>query len=200
MNKLRKSFPHGFKNMLNRIPSQFAIEKKHRTAAIYAILGILCVSLGYGMGFLVALHEGADESKWENSIDSYYDPVDIVLKKEVVTIVDIRSSEVFAEGHIRNAVNIPVTIQNREILNEAEIIAQVSQLNSKTPIVIYGENNYSSDPWIAAELFDTLNYPVRVLRVGWNEFSHFTSFWLPERLSNEINIIDFIVLPGLNEP
>jgi len=132
---------------------------------------------------------------WEMQESLYYDPVDYLLFRDTATIVDIRSAERFKEEHMLGAVNIPIELEKEDltrIKDQKRVIEEFKKLGNKKEIVIYGENNYSLTPIKTASLLARNNVPVRIMKIGWNEFRHFPTFWLPEQLWNKANIYNFI--------
>lgn len=130
---------------------------------------------------------------WAKQDQFYYDPINIVTYADNATIVDIRSKESFETEHINTSVNIPVELdKSGKISNKKEILDSFSKLDHKRIIVIYGDNTYSLLVIKAAAFLNQKGIPVKVMTIGWNEFRHLTNFWLPERLWNKVNIIDFV--------
>jgi len=126
----------------------------------------------------------------------YFDPVRIVQYEEGIVLVDIRSKKAYDAEHIKKAINIPVEPKEDkpddiEALDE-RISSFKDAARSGKMIVIYDENAYSVQTYKIAYILLTKKIDVKILRIGWNEFRHLQTFWLPEKLWNKVNIIDFI--------
>lgn len=68
------------------------------------------------------------------------------LKKSV--LVDVRTPEEFAEGHLPNAINVDVKNEN--------FIEKVSEIKKKEPVYLYCKSGMRSKK--AAEILDSLGY------------------------------------------
>lgn len=71
-------------------------------------------------------------------------------------LIDYRSPEEFAEGHIPGAVNIPA-IQNGKHLTAEQVAVEVSIFKQSGPIFVYGENDASA----------SFYFPGAVSKAGW---------------------------------
>ena len=78
-----------------------------------------------------------------------------------VTIVDVRTSEEFAEGHIEGAINIPVEYP--------DYIDQVSQLDPNGTYAVYCRSGNRSQPAVAGMASVGINgiYELESGTVGW---------------------------------
>lgn len=144
---------------------------------------------------LFSISISTSTNNWEDISDEYYDPIDIILYNPDIQLVDIRQAEIYKEGYIKDAINIPADFEKGDIKNAQEILHSFSKLGDETQIVIYGENSYTLRTVAVARLLEQQNIQVKVLRVGWTEFFHFQTFWLPEELSSKVNILNYIELP-----
>lgn len=171
------------------------LNKKGITAkkAIFGLIGVLIVVSG--LLLLYVSIASSEKQNWQEITNYYYDPIDLVLYDPDIQLVDVRSAEAYKEGHINGAINIPVDFEDGRINNSDDIIEQFSELKNEPEIVIYGENNYTLRTVRVAELLEKHNVHPKVLRVGWTEFFHFQTFWLPEEISSKVNILNYIELP-----
>lgn len=130
----------------------------------------------------------------------YYDPVNYFVYNEDIQLVDIRRKENFQKEHISSSINIPVEIDKAnpsEIVNKEELIEAFKKLDSEKTIVIFGENTNSLVPSKLAGLLAEKHIAVKVMTIGWNEFRHLHTFWLPEQLWGKVNVLEFV---ESNEP
>jgi len=108
-----------------------------------------------------------------------YDPVR--LKNEVKTqsnralLIDLRNSKEFTKGHIKASVSLPWTGDLNTWLREFR------KLNSKNKaIVIYEHSQVSVAPQELALYLRKTGLSAYYLAIGYNEWRHFHTFWLPE--------------------
>ena len=175
---------------------QFKWPKKKKLPikkAGYIFVGVLIVVVGILLVY--STMNKARQSEWHDVTNNYYDPIDLVLYDPDIQLVDIRSANNYKEGHIKKAINIPVDFEDGEMNNADRVVQQFSELGDKSEIVIYGENNYTLRTLRVALLLEENNINVKILRVGWTEFFHFQTFWLPEEISSKVNILNYIELP-----
>ena len=84
-------------------------------------------------------------------------------------------------------------MESGKILNKDEIVKSANQMRGRNDfILIYGENEYSLLSSEVAALLNENGIKEKLLSVGWNEFRHFSTFWLPENLNARIDIVDYI--------
>ncbi len=75
-----------------------------------------------------------------------------------LVVLDVRNENEFAEGHVKNAINLP--------LNDMSDIAQIAQLEENQNIYIHSGNGYRS--LIAASIFKKQGYHnIRNISGGW---------------------------------
>lgn len=129
---------------------------------------------------------------WQKALDMYYDPMYVIQSSEEVALIDIRAEEAYLMGHIDSAVNIPFK-------DNDEFVSSVQTVKDKQ-IVIYGENAYSLIPLQAADELSHHGIEVQILRVGWNEFAFFPSFWMSQDQASTVNIVDYLALPEAESP
>jgi rhodanese-related sulfurtransferase len=125
----------------------------------------------------------------------YVEPFTIIKGLENTIIFDIRPYERYKAAHIIDARHLKVQIdpQSGEILNKDEILKSVNTMrNRNDSILIYGENEYSLLTSQVAALLSENGVNVKLLSVGWNEFRHFSTFWLPENINARVDILDYI--------
>lgn len=161
---------------------------------LIAAIGLGIILLATGIFFSLQMRTDRTGS-WQEVTDAYYDPIDVVLYDPDIQLVDIRQTEQFKEGRIKGAINIPVSFEDGDISNKQQVIEQFAKLKTEPQIVIYGKNSYTLQTVRVAQLLENKNIQVKVLRVGWTEFFHFQTFWLPEELSSKVNILNYIELP-----
>ncbi len=148
-------------------------------------------------GILLLFFRMSNQSNpsWQQVSGAYFDPIDVIKSNRQIQLVDIRAAEDFREGHMKGAVNIPVEFEKGNINNKEDMLRRFSELKSEPEIVLYGENSYTLQTARTAEFLERENIRVKILRIGWTEFFHFQTFWIPEKLSSTINILDYIELP-----
>lgn len=110
-----------------------------------------------------------------------YDPLLLASKlrkkDKDFTLIDIRSKEDFAKGHIITAVNLPVfgtdLISKNGDINEPEIKKMMAKyLEVDNLVIIYGQNSYSTIPMDIAVLLAGRFPHVKPLAVGWEEWAY----------------------------
>lgn len=130
-----------------------------------------------------------------------YDPMFLIheLKKNKMELVliDIRSKEEYKKGHIKKAFNLPVVEEKKNQdgfgIDENKLLYDLNKLASKsTTVIIYGQTSYSELPYFITEKLLRKGYILKILSVGWNEWYHFSNFWIPEKDWNKVNINDFV--------
>ncbi len=133
-----------------------------------------------------------------NSTTSRMDPIDLLnLIKENnkdYALIDVRSAKEFNEGHIKTAVSVPVyntnLIDKNGKLNMGEIKSQINNLTKgKKMIVVYGRTQFSNYP---SQIAAKLGKKGQALGVGWNEFAHFKTLWVPESMWDTVDIQNYI--------
>lgn len=136
-----------------------------------------------------------------NSSTAVYDPM-VLLEKikkgdEDYKLVDIRSFDEYEQGHIKTAISIPVygtnLIKKDGSLDKGLVKASFKEKAGNTKLVIvYGQTEFSVYPQQVAGLVDKGGSKVKVLSIGWNEWAHFKSIWVPENKWDSIDPNDFI--------
>ncbi|MFA9288250.1 MAG: rhodanese-like domain-containing protein [Weeksellaceae bacterium] len=135
---------------------------------------------------------------WALQKTLYVDPNVLIqqmsAEKKTIILVDIRAAEDYKKAHILDAVNIPVAFdaKTNSIKKDADLKKGFKKLGKNQEIIIYGENSYSQIPETVAFNLGSEGIPVQVLTIGFNEFRHFSTFWLPEKLWGKVRVEDFI--------
>lgn len=109
-------------------------------------------------------------------------------------LIDIRTLKEYEAGHIKTAVSMPV--YGTELLNVDKSIngglirkAVNNKFPNKKEIIVYGHSQNSS---IAHEVASSIGGNAKALGIGWNEWAHFKTFWVPETQWDEIDINEYI--------
>lgn len=132
---------------------------------------------------------------------SAYDPMALVhlIKKndQTYVLVDVRSAKEFDEGHIKTAISIPVLgaeylAANGEIKDGTLKEMFTSKIRNKSLVILYGQTQFSTYPESVATFLDQSGRRVKVLKIGWNEWAHFTNMWVPESSWNTFVIDPYI--------
>ncbi len=109
-------------------------------------------------------------------------------------VVDLRSKELYAKEHLKNAVSVPVKIEKGVIENEDVIVDIFQKLDVKKTYILLGENSFSRIPYLTFDLLCASGVQnVRVMNAGWNEIRHLATFWLTEGKWNTFQIEDHII-------
>ena len=118
----------------------------------------------------------------------YFDPYTLLTEikenKNTVTLLDVRPDSEYRNGHIMGAISVPFSGQS-DLLNKT-----LKYKNKR--IIIYGGSAYSTDPLKAFTILLKNNFDARMLAVGWNEWKHLSTVWLPESQWTAIDINNFI--------
>lgn len=132
---------------------------------------------------------------------STYDPMALVhlIKKndQTYVLVDLRSAKEFDEGHIKTAVSIPILgteylAANGEVKDGKVKEVFTDKTRNKSLVILYGQTQFSTYPESVAKVLDQSGRKVKVLKIGWNEWAHFTNMWVPESLWNTFVIDPYI--------
>lgn len=111
---------------------------------------------------------------------SVYDPVRLKNRLKLgdkdMLIIDLRSKKEFKKGHVRSAINVAW---------QEDIGAWLKQLKkqplkSKT-IILYEHSQASVLPQELSLYLKKEGYSAYYLAIGYNEWRHFYTFWLPEK-------------------
>lgn len=81
---------------------------------------------------LFSISISTSTNNWEDISDEYYDPIDIILYNPDIQLVDIRQAEIYKEGYIKDAINIPANFEKGDIKNAQEILDSFSKLGVET--------------------------------------------------------------------
>jgi rhodanese-related sulfurtransferase len=109
---------------------------------------------------------------------------ELTNKKSNPIVIDVRSSDEFAKGHIENAVNIPV----RELLQNRSLSFFKELKKSNTTSILYGEDQLQANgPWMLLKQVGFDN--IKVLQGG---YTFYKTLPLPDSLMKlrmaELNI------------
>jgi len=130
-----------------------------------------------------------------------YDPFnlveDIQTNNSLVAIIDIRSKTEYEQGHIRNAINIPVYMSlshlKDSVVSDSVLIAEFSKIKASS-IVIYGNSASSTIPLAVKNVLAKHNISTQVLSIGWNEWHDFRNIWVPQALWDNFDIDRYSVI------
>ncbi len=118
------------------------------------------------------------------------DPYKLLLmlkNRQEITVIDVRSSEEFMKEHIRGAINISLA----ESIDNALVEERLAGREKNIPVVIYGNTAYSLEPRLLARYLYDKGFKAEPLAVGWNEWRHFVTLWLPESQWDIVSVDDF---------
>lgn len=125
---------------------------------------------------------------------SIYDPVRLKTRLKLgdkdLLIIDLRSKKEFSKGHVRSAINIAW----QEDLSAWLKQFKKQSLKNKT-IILYEHSQASVLPQELSLYLKKEGYPVYYLAIGYNEWRHFYTFWLPEKDWNSWQPEQFSDLP-----
>ncbi len=129
--------------------------------------------------------------------DPYQVTIDLDKGSMFYELVDIRSPQEFAKGHIRDAVNLPAYQHFSDLrslqLSERTIMSKLHKmLPEKKPLVIYGTTANSQITHDVAAILSRNGWEVSTLGVGWNEWRHFTNLWVPEAGWDSFDITKYV--------
>lgn len=130
-----------------------------------------------------------------------YDPM-ILLEKikkgdRDYKLVDIRSFDEYDQGHIKTAISIPVYGTNLIKKDGSLDIGLVKRsFREKTRgaklVIIYGQTQFSAYPQQVASSIDRGGSKLKVLSIGWNEWAHFKTLWVPENRWDNVDPAEYI--------
>ena len=107
-------------------------------------------------------------------------------------LIDIRSAELYSNGHPASAINIPI----RTLLNKESLELFDDLLSGNKDAVLYGTNELQA----TAPLFllRQLGYKnVKLLKGGLNQHNEFIQ---PVLVSTEVSVVDTAAIHGKTEP
>ena len=140
-------------------------------------------------------NEAYDGGYFKMRSEYYVEPFTIVKGLENAILVDVRPRDRYDEKHIIDAQHLEVAVDEKTgaIKNTKEIGRKLKEMASQgETVIIYGENAYSHIPSDVASIGVQAGVKMKLLEVGWNEFRHFSAFWVPEKVSAKINILDYL--------
>lgn len=110
----------------------------------------------------------------------YVDPYElskrIDARDQSYTLIDLRDRESFIKEHIKTAVNVPYVDNKVDMRNIEDITKKVKE----EPVILYSYTSYTQETLQAAIFFLQRGIQTKILRVGWNEWRHFSNLWIPE--------------------
>jgi len=127
-----------------------------------------------------------------------YEPIflleDIRKGSDDYLLIDIRTLKEYEDGHIKTAVSMPV--YGTDLLMEDKSVdkglirkAVNSKFANKKMVIVYGHSQNSS---IAYEVAGAIGGNAKALGIGWNEWAHFKTFWVPESEWDNVDINEYI--------
>lgn len=170
MNKMKKKFAFSLK--------RHKVNQKHRIFRLGLII-LISALLTFILVRQVSLWRLRFQLTAETPFLSIYDPVRLKdqLKKgdQELLLVDLRPKKEFRSGHIKTAVNIPW--QN----DLSAWLKQLKQHETKgKTIILYEYSQASALPQELALYLKKDRQDAYYLAIGYNEWRHFYTFWLPE--------------------
>lgn len=141
-------------------------------------------------------------SSGRNNPGKVFDPVLLIskIKKNDTdyVLIDVRGKDEYEKGHITTSISIPVfgtdMLQSDGSVDSRKIKNAFKGRTDKKIVILYGHTAYSSFPHQVAEVLDKSGKKVKVLGIGWNEWAHFKSLWVPESLWGSIDENQFVQL------
>lgn len=128
------------------------------------------------------------------------DPYEVLLRlknhKNDFILVDIRSREEYEKGHILSSINIPGYSKADDLSLSASQKEKVERMFSalysdNKQIIIYAQTSYSTIPLEIAKLLGHTN-EISLLKIGYNEWAHMKTLWVPEAEWTSINPDEFV--------
>ncbi|HRN96669.1 MAG TPA: rhodanese-like domain-containing protein [Candidatus Levybacteria bacterium] len=128
-----------------------------------------------------------------------YDPYvllqQIQKKKKDIVIVDLRTGSDYSEGHIKNAINVPLALNTQGKEYERSIagaVEEIRTISKEKTVVVYGHFSGSQFVYDMTQALRKKRVPTYSLAVGWNEWYHFRNLWLPESQWNMIDMDTYV--------
>jgi rhodanese-related sulfurtransferase len=150
--------------------------------------------------FSTIMQKFAKKDCFTCSTESFiYDPFILAQKigkhDATITIVDVRSAQEFNKGHIRTAINIPSytslnAIEDTEVAT-GELVTSFQSLSGKQ-IIIYGSSAGSTIPSSLAAVLQKQNIHVHILGIGWNEWRHMKTIWVPQSAWDTFDVMQYV--------
>lgn len=185
-----------FKNIKNRL--------FHRERMKKSLVWLAGVVLIFALGFAIRQYSQMNRAQTysvlsQNKLDEHWNVanvfyvspmelLDMMASSEEFLLVDIRDVQSYKNEHIKGAVNVPV--KKGEI--SKDVIKMFKDVGKDKQVVIYGENQYSEMPEYLAGELNKKNVRVSVLKIGWNEFRNFPTFWLPESQWGTFDLTEYV--------
>lgn len=154
----------------------------------YVSVGLVVIIVG-GISFNTVEFIGKSMSHSEitRTTTATIDPYEVLLSitndPDTYVLFDLRNSEAYAAGHIIRALN--VSLDKEELLRHAAAAKE-------RIIVLYSHSQFAQDPFDAYQILSENGYRARVLAVGWNEWAHMNTLWIPDDQWSKYNISDYI--------
>lgn len=126
----------------------------------------------------------------------YVDPVRVIdrikAKDQLFVLVDIRREQEFKKGHIKGAVNIPVSsVADLTEMDKSKLIEDFKRYGSYE-IIIYGESRHTTVPKEVVIFLFEKNISTKMLAIGWTDFRYFSNFWLPQDRWQDFQVFSYI--------
>lgn len=135
-----------------------------------------------------------------NSKNQIVDPYELLLRlknhKNDFILIDLRTNQEYQKGHISTAINISGYKSPEDLTFSSDqkkrVKGMFSPLYSKgKQIVLYAQTSYSQTPSLVANLIGHTGQ-VSILGIGYNEWAHMKTLWVPEAEWSSINPDDFV--------
>lgn len=124
-----------------------------------------------------------------------YDPLklleDIRTNRSDVIIIDVRSRADFDQGHIKNAIHVPVGKNGTQFPKNEDILSAVKaikNISKDKEVILYGNFHGTSYVQELSHMLQKKRVSASTLAVGWNEWYHFRNLWMPESMWDTIDM------------
>lgn len=128
--------------------------------------------------------KNTDVSFTGDKLDPYMLVQFMDMKKNII-IADLRPATDYQKGHIKDAKSFSTKEFEAQYKKEHSV-------NKNTLVILYSDTQYSTDTSMLASRLKGKGYHVVPLAVGWNEWRHFPTFWVPESQWNSFSIDNYI--------
>ncbi|MEN9328305.1 MAG: Rhodanese-like domain [Candidatus Parcubacteria bacterium] len=122
----------------------------------------------------------------------YVDPYElsqlIDARAQSYTLIDLRDKVSFSKEHIKTALNVPY-VDNKTDMKHIEDMAKKVK---EEPVILYSYTSYTQQTLQAAIFFLQRGIQTKILRVGWNEWRHFSNLWIPEPQWQTIQVDSYV--------
>lgn len=122
----------------------------------------------------------------------YVDPYElsqlIDARSQTYTLIDLRDRASFVKEHIKTALNVPYVDNKADMRNIEDMAKKVKE----EPVILYSYTSYTQETLQAAIFFLQRGIQTKILRVGWNEWRHFSNLWIPEPQWQTVQVDSYV--------